>query len=268
MNFLEFRVLKNIDQVISTIGRRFLFLGFLLLFACNTENAPDCFQNAGDLVRVEVSLPSFSTITVFERVALVLQEGPEQRVEIETGEFLLNEVSAQVEGDRLLVRNDNNCNLFRDFELTTIYVTTPNITEIRSSTGLPITSNGTLGFPSIRLLSESFASDETDTTSGSFDLQVAAQEISITTNGIAFFQLQGTVNDLNITIAAGDSRLALENLTAQNVVLNHRGTNDILVNPQEALQGVLRGNGNVISFNRPPIVDVEEIFNGRLIFME
>ena len=265
---MEFRVLKNIDLIIPSIGGRSFFLGFLLLLSCNTENAPDCFQNAGDLVRVEVSLPSFTTITVFERVALVLREGPEQTVEIETGEFLLNEVSAQVEGNRLLLRNDNNCNLFRDFELTTIYVTAPNITEIRSSTGLPITSEGTLGFPSLQLLSESFASDETDTTSGSFDLQVAAQDIAITTNGIAFFQLGGTTDNLNITIAAGDSRMALENLTTQNVRLNHRGSNDILVNPQEVLQGVIRGNGNVISFNRPPIIDVEEIFNGKLIFRD
>ena len=250
------------------MGKYLLMLAVFFIFSCNNENAPDCLQNAGDLVRVEVSLPSFTSITVFERVALVLREGPEQRVEIETGEFLLNEVSAEVEGDRLLVRNENNCNLFRDFELTTIYVTAPNITEIRSSTGLPISSDGTLGFPSLRLLSESFSSDETDTTSGSFNLQVATQDVSITTNGVAFFELRGTTENLNITIAAGDSRLALEDLTAQNVSFNHRGSNDILVNPQQSLEGVIRGNGNVISFNRPPVVEVEEIFNGRLIFRD
>lgn len=243
-----------------------MLFSVLLAFSCNSENAPDCLQNAGDLVRVELSLPSFTTITVFERVALVLREGPEQRVEIETGEFLLNEVSAEVEGDRLLVRNDNNCNLFRDFGLTTIYVTSPNISEIRSSTGLPISSDGTLGFPNLRLLSESFSSDETDTTSGSFDLQVDSQNITIISNGIAFFEVGGVTENLNINITAGDSRLALEDLTAQRVSLNHRGSNDLLINPQQSLEGVIRGNGNVVSFTRPPDVDVQELFNGRLIF--
>jgi len=259
---------KNRNVVLSVVGKSIILVCVVFVFSCNTENAPDCFQNAGDLVRVEVQLPPFTTITVFERVALVLREGPEQRVEIETGEFLLNEVTAEVEGNRLVVRNENNCNLFRDFELTTIYVTSPNITEIRSSTGLPISSDGVLNYPSLRLLSESFTSDETDTTSGSFDLQVNTQNVTIATNGIAFFTLSGATENLGITVAAGDSRIELERLVAQQVNLNHRGSNDILINPQESLRGVIRGNGNVISFNRPSEIEVEELFNGRLIFRD
>ncbi|CAN0601451.1 unnamed protein product, partial [Ectocarpus sp. 12 AP-2014] len=72
--------------------------------------------------------------------------------------------------------------------------------------------------------------------------------------------------DFNITIAAGDSRIEAENLVADNVVLNHRGTNDILTNPQVVVRGVIRGNGDVICFNRPETIEVEEIFNGRLLF--
>ena len=37
-------------------------LCLVLLLSCNAENAPDCFQNAGDLQRVEVQLPGFSDI--------------------------------------------------------------------------------------------------------------------------------------------------------------------------------------------------------------
>ncbi len=240
----------------------------ILLFSCNTENAPDCLQNSGDLVRVEVSLPEFDKITVFEKVALVLKQGTEQKVEIETGEFLLEEVSARVEGDRLIVRNDNGCNLFREYGLTTVYVTAPNITEIRSSTGLLISSDGTLSYPNLNLLSESFLNPETETTDGSFDLDLNATNVSVVVNGIAYFKLSGTAENLNLNIAAGDSRIEAENLVTQNVNVNHRGTNDMLVNPQLALRGIIRGTGDVISFNRPATVAVEEIFNGRLVFRE
>lgn len=246
-----------------------LFLSLIiLLFSCNTENAPDCLQNSGDLVRVEVSLPGFDKITVFEKVALVLKQGTEQKVEIETGEFLLDEVSARVEGDRLIVRNDNGCNLFREYGLTTVYVTAPNITEIRSSTGLLISSDGTLSYPNLNLFSESFLNPETETTDGSFDLDLNATSVSVVVNGIAYFKLSGTAENLNLNIAAGDSRIEAENLVAQNVNVNHRGTNDMLVNPQLALRGIIRGTGDVISFNRPATVAVEEIFNGRLVFRE
>ena len=246
----------------------YVFISIVVMFSCNGENVPDCFRNAGDLVRVEVEVSNFSTITVFENLNLVLRQGAEQRVEIESGEFLINDITAEVEDGRLIVRNENGCNFFRDLDISTIYVTSPNITEIRSSTGLLISSDGVLNYPNLQLISESFINTESETTDGTFDLDVNSENISITVNGIAFFKLSGATNNLNIGIAAGDSRIESEELVAQNVVINHRGTNTIFVNPQQSLTGVIRGTGDVISINRPGIVDVDEIFNGRLIFRE
>ncbi|WP_425234284.1 head GIN domain-containing protein [Ulvibacterium sp.] len=234
--------------------------------ACNSENVPDCLQNAGDIIREEVMLPNFSKITVFENVNVVVKQGDTQKVEIETGEFLREEVTATLEGDRLLLRNENGCNFFREYGLTTVYVTSPNISEIRSSTGFPIRSDGILAYPSLTLLSESFVNPETETTDGEFDLEVDSENVSVAANGIAYFRLRGAVQNLNLNIAAGDSRIEAENLMAENITLNHRGSNDMLINPQLSLTGVIRGTGDVISFNRPAEVAVEEIFNGRLIF--
>ncbi len=241
---------------------------FLVSFfsSCNSENAPDCLQNEGELIRQEIVVASFDKITVFEKVALVIKEGPVQKVEIETGKFLLNEVSAEVEGDRLILRNDNGCNLFRDYGITTVYVTSPNITEIRSSTGLLISSDGVLAYPNLSLVSESFNNPEAETTDGSFELDLATESVSIVVNGIAYFKLSGITTNFNVVIAAGDSRIEAEELIAENVELNHRGTNDILTNPQLSVRGIIRGTGDVICFFRPPTVDVEEIFNGRLLF--
>lgn len=240
----------------------------IMLLSCNGENTPDCFQNAGDMVRVEVEVSSFTNITVFENLNLVLKQGNEQRVEIETGEFLLNEVTAATEDGRLILRNENSCNYVRDYGLTTIYITSPNIQEIRSSTGLLISSDGILNYPNLSLFSESFNNPETETTDGSFDLELASETVSIVVNGIAYFKLSGNTVNFNVTIAAGDSRIEAEDLSSQNVNLNHRGSNDIFVNPQERISGVIRGYGDVISFNRPPEVEVEEIFEGQLIFRE
>lgn len=244
-----------------------LFL-VLILNSCNGDNVPDCFQNAGDLVRKTVDVPEFSKITVFENLQMVLMDGAEQKVEIETGEYLFNDVSAVVEDGRLIVRNENSCNYVRDYGLTTIYVTSPNISEIRSSTGLPISSDGILNYPNLSLIAESFNNPETETTDGSFDLEVNASNVSIVVNGIAYFKLRGNTNNFNVTVAAGDSRIEAENLVSQNVDLNHRGSNDVYVNPQQRIRGVIRGTGDVISINRPPEIEVEELYNGRLIFQD
>jgi len=262
--------LRRLNKTAILIYRQIQYVALLCIacffHSCNSENAPDCLQNEGELMRQEVPLPSFDKITVFEKVALVLKEGPVQKVEIETGEFLINEVSATVDGDRLILRNENGCNLFRDYGITTVYVTSPNITEIRSSTGLFIGSDGVLAYSNLSLISESFINPETKTTDGSFELNLATESVAIVVNGIAYFKLSGTTTNFNVTIAAGDSRIEAENLMADNVVLNHRGTNDILANPQVSIRGVIRGTGDVICFNRPPTVEVEEIFNGRLLF--
>lgn len=240
----------------------------VLLAGCNGDNVPDCFQNAGELVEEIVVVATFDKITVFENLQLVVKQGPVQEVRIETGEFLLDEVTAEVIEDRLVLRNTNNCNLFRDYGITKVVVTSPNITEIRSSTGWPVVSEGVLGFPELLLLTESFNNPESETTDGSFDMEVATQTLSIVANGIAYFQIRGTTENFTTTIAAGDSRVEAENLLAQNVTLNHRGSNDILVNPQQSLRGVIRGTGDVVSVNRPAIVDVEVLFKGQLIFTD
>lgn len=239
-----------------------------LFMACNGDNVPDCFQNAGDLVRQEIEVSAFTKITVQENVQVILKQGDETRVEVETGAFLINEVEASVVDGRLLLRDTNDCNFVRDFGLTKIFVTAPIITEIRSSTGFPIRSEGVLHYPNLALLSESFTDPEADVTNGEFILDLETENLSIVSNGLSFFQLRGSTVNFVITFAAGDARLKAPQLVAQHITLNHRGTNDMLINPQQSLQGVIRATGDVVSFTRPPLVAVEELFKGKLIFKE
>lgn len=254
-------------SVTSSAVERFLVLILsMYLFSCNNENASDCFQSSGDIVKEVVVVADFNKIIVFENIRLVIKQGDIQNVTIETGEFLRNDVSAVVEGNRLVLRNENSCNYVRDYGLTTVYVTSPNISEIRSSSGLEIISDGVLEYATITLLSESFNNPEAATTDGSFNLELESENVSITANGIAYFKLRGSTTKYNINIAAGDSRVESSGLVAQNVNVSHRGSNDVFVNPQLSLKGTLRGTGDLISVNTPAIVEVEEIFNGKLIF--
>ena len=255
---------RSRDLVVLT----FLLLMIISFQSCNSENAPDCFQDTGEITREVVSVADFDKITVFENVTLVIQQGSTQKVEIETGEYLRNEVQAIVENGRLVLTDTNDCNYVREYGTTIVYVTTPNLSEIRSSTGFPIKSDGVLSFNSLSLLSESFSVPEAETTDGSFDLELDVNSLGITVNGIAYFKIKGQAINFNLNIAAGDSRIEASELVAQNVNLNHRGSNDVLINPQIRLTGVLRGTGDVLSYNRPTEVSVEELYNGRLIFVE
>ena len=237
----------------------------LFLLSCNTENAPDCFQTEGTITRKAITVPTFTKITVFEKLNLVLKEGPIQVVEVESGENLLNEITAEVIDDTLILRNENGCNIFRDYGISTVYITSPNVSVIRSSTGGLIKSDGVLTYANINLIAESFNNPEAETTDGTFDISVDNSNVFIIANGIAYFKINGETNNLSVNLAAGDSRVEAQDLIAANVNINHRATNDILVNPENQITGVIRSYGNVIAFNRPQTIDVEELFEGRLI---
>ncbi len=240
----------------------------LILNGCRWEGAPDCFQGAGPQVSREISVGSFDKITVFENVRLVLRSGSQQRVELSAPDNLLNDISAVVDQGRLILRNENNCNFFRDYGLVVFTITSPNLTEVRSFTGWTISSEGTLNWDRLNLISESFVVSDSETTVGSFDLSLDTDRIRIVVNGGSYFQLEGRSGFLYVNVAAGNSRIESLNLTVDSVEVLHRGSQDVLVNPQLKIKGRISGYGDVISATRPPLVEVEETFNGRLRFLQ
>lgn len=237
----------------------------IFMLACNGDKIPNCFQNSGDIITKEIQLQDFSRITVYERIELILIDGPEYKVVLETGEYLENDISAKVEGDRLVLRNENACNITRDYGITKFFVTAPNLVEIRNSSGLTVSNQGVLTYPELNLISEDFEEEDSYHTDGHFRLNINSQRLSIVVNNISHTFLRGEVDNLSINTFSGDARFECENLLAKNVQINHRGTNDIIVHPIESIRGQLRSTGDLILVNTPPIIEVDEIYTGKVI---
>lgn len=235
-------------------------------FSCDSENALDCFQRTGEVVSKKVEVPDFTRIIVNPNVALILKVGTPTSVTLETGKNLLDEVSAIVEGDRLMLSDTNGCNVVRGFNQTKVYVTAPDVTEIRSVTQFDISSDGVLTYPSLSLISEDFSEDTGGNTNGTFHLQVNAESVSIVGNNIASFFIEGTTTSLDVNFASGTGRFEGAGLIAENVTIFHRGANKMIVNPQQSITGEIRSTGDVISVTKPPTVKVEAFFTGKLVF--
>ncbi|PHS09176.1 MAG: hypothetical protein COA88_05095 [Kordia sp.] len=241
-----------------------IFIGVLLL-SCDKENANDCFQKTGAIISQEITVANFTKIKVNRDVELILKEGAVQKVVLETGGNLLNDVSAVVNGDQLVLTDNNICNYIRDYNVTKIYVTSPNITEIISSTQFQISSDGILNYTAIDILSEDYH-DSSIIAVGVINLALNSQAVRVVGNNLTSFNLNGITETLNVSFAAGDGVFNGENLIANEVTVFHRGTNNIIVNPQNELKGKLVSTGNLISVNQPPIVNVEVLYTGSLIF--
>jgi len=233
---------------------------------CDSEDAGDCFQKSGEIVQQEIEVPDFSEIMVYDKIKLFIEQGAEQKVIIESGENLMNEITAEVEEGLLVLKNENACNLVRDYGITKIYVTTPNLEYLRHAGNLPLESVGTLKFENLWLVSENQALDPEIYTNGDFILDLEVENLRITNDNYSHFFLTGSVENFDGFFAAGDGRLEARDLVVQNYDLFHRGTNKLIINPQQSLKADIYSYGDIISINRPPQVNVTEHFRGKLIF--
>ncbi|RAV29875.1 DUF2807 domain-containing protein [Sinomicrobium soli] len=243
-----------------------LYLVVLWLLSCNSEGSNDCVKLAGDVVSREAGVTSFSAITVGEGVRMVIREDEEFSVVVETGKNLLDDIGVEVREGRLLLSNRATCNFFREYDNTVVYVSAPDITEIRSSTQFDIRSEGILTYPSLRIVSEDFGTDYNNT--GDFYLHLENSSISILFNNLSNCYLEGSTEKLDIYLAAGNSRVEAADLPADEVSFYHRSSNDIIVNPVRSLEGDIYSTGNVIAVNRPEQTEVHAHYRGELLFGE
>ncbi|MFV8837798.1 head GIN domain-containing protein [Salinimicrobium soli] len=255
--------MRGLSEVILSSS---LLLLCFLFSSCDTENAPECFQASGEIIQKEVALSTFEEIIVYDRINLFIEQGDTQKVVIETGKNLMSDITAEVKDNRLYLKNDNSCNFFRDYNLTNVYVTIPNLTWLQNAGNTIIESVGELHFPNIWLRSLNQEEVKGVYTNGDFKLNLISENIRITGDDFSNFFLSGKTDNLNIFIAAGDGRVEAGELIAETVELQHRGTNKVIVNPQQVLKGEIRSTGDVISINRPPVVQVESFYTGKLYF--
>ena len=243
----------------------FVCLVFLLL-SCDSETGWDCVQAAGSKVSKEYLVSDFTKIRIEDDVTLYLKQGDSTKIILETGENLLSDISVSVEDGTLVVKDHNNCNLVRDYGITKVFVTTPNITEIRNSSAYDVIGEGVLQFPRLTLVSNSSVGPETIRKGGDFYLNIICEEFRVNANGQSTFYITGTAEKANLSFADEMPRFEGENFTINELTVFQRSANKMIVNPQQSIIGKIVATGDIISYNRPQLVDVKELFTGRLLF--
>ena len=243
--------------------KQFTIIFLLLFLSCDKENSNDCLQASGEIIQKEIIVENFDKILVNKRVELIISEGP-QKVIIETGENLISDVLVEVIDGELILSNYNSCNFFREYNLTKIHVTSPNLTTIRNASEHKVSSKGIITYPSIYLISVGEKRERLAV--GDWHLNINNSKVRIWGNGISNFYLTGKTDNLNISFSDGDTRFEGQTFEAKHIYVRQVSSNDILINPLESLTGSIHSVGDVISFNKPLIVDVDVQSDGKLIF--
>ena len=124
-----------------------------MVLATSCGISEDCFKGNGNQVIQLFPLENFTKIKVYDGVELVIKEGTNYEVKVITSDNILDNLEVKLEGNMLVVKDNSTCNIARDYGLTTVYVTAPNITEIHSKTDQDIRSDGVLNYSDLKLIS-------------------------------------------------------------------------------------------------------------------
>jgi hypothetical protein len=247
---------------------RYLYFCAVLVavLGCDSENSSDCFQAAGSIIQITVPTEAFTQIQIEGEVTLIVEQGPIQEVKIESGENLLNDVEVVVAGEILIIKDTNSCNFVRDYGITVATVITPDLKKILNASSYDVIGRGRLVFPELILQSNTSVVVESPRKGGDFYMNLACEELSVFANGQSVFFLSGDVNLGLFRFDDENPRLEGRHLRVNKLNVFSRSANKMIVNPLQEIRGEILGTGDIISVNRPPLVDVQELFTGKLIF--
>ncbi len=239
----------------------FVLLSILIL-SCNSENGPDCFKSQGDLETQEISVGEFSKINISVGVELIIKQSEQQTVKLTMGKNLINDIKFEVVDGELKITNENGCEMLRNYHSAKVYVTTPVLEKIYSSSQYSIKSDGVLTFPELTLESGIIE----DTPASLFEMQIENEVLKVNDNISSVFKISGTSERLEIKFWGSNGRFEGENFRVDEVNVNHRSTNDIIVYPVNSVSGVIRSTGNLVLKNVPPIIEVEQLYTGHIVY--
>lgn len=242
-----------------------LFLSSIVFFSC--EKPSDCIESSGNIVTKDILVNDFKRIKVYRGIEVIISQGLDYKVQIVAGENFIDNIEVNQNGDQLIFKDQTSCNWVRDYGQTKILITTPTLEEVYSKSDRNISSNGVLTFPSLSFISlDKDADGESGAGTGDFILNIDNLNLTIANNNVSRFYLTGKTNYANFNFYFGDGRIEASNFNAQNIYVYHRGSNDMILKPIQSLSGIINSTGNIILKNNPPIIEVEELYQGRVIY--
>jgi hypothetical protein len=230
----------------------------LCVVSCNKENAPDCFQSAGEYTTIERGLDSFVTVELNDYIQYELCEATFFGVVITAPRNLIPDIETEVKDGRLIIHNRNTCNFVRSFKKKiTIRICAPSFTDVQNfSTGDIRTVNA--------MRSSKFLMENRDA-AGVHQLEMDADTVIINNHtGVCDVVLQGRTQVVAL-FNQGLGTLDARAVTASKAFVNNSSVNKVFVNSTDYLFTVINSSGSVYYSGSPSLIDLEIQGQGQLL---
>lgn len=248
------------------ITRRFIAVGavfaLLLIFnSCNKENAPDCFQKAGEHKLISREVDEWNSIELRDYLQIELVDSSAQFIELEGPDNLLSDIETSVKEGKLLIKNNNTCNFVRSFKHRIIVrIFAPAFPDIQNYGTGDITSVNTIEATIFKI-------DNRDA-AGQISISVDVDTLTIATHtGVCDVNIGGNSQIANI-FNQGLGKIDARTLSNTDAFVNNSSINDVFVNCNGYFYGHITYSGNIYYSGTPNYIESNILGNGRILKLE
>ncbi len=239
------------------------FIGMIfMVMGCQKDKGLDCFKSTGKIVIEERSVGIVNVIELHDNINLILTHDTfKTRLAVEAGENLLYKITTGVDSNKLILRNNNNCNWVRSFDTpVNVYLTAPRIdTIIYRASGDISTTNA--------LVNDTLQVDIWEG-SGSINMNVnVAKSRFYIHTGTVDLTVHGS-SQVNFISSLGYGPVNCLGLETKFTYMRTASPNDCYVNTSVELAVEIENIGNIYYKGAPPTVRGVVTGDGKLIKLD
>lgn len=173
-----------------------IFLVLLLLFSCKKQEDQTCIKSIGAIDSKEIQLDAFSHVYMGPHLKYKLIQDQTNKVVINGGGNLLNEIDVRVENQKLVIENANKCAFLRPYdEVVEVEIHFVDIVNIEFEGTNEVVCADTLQLSDLTVLIRDGA--------GAFNLKLNANSLNLLiSHGWGNYNVSGNVNFANFQISS------------------------------------------------------------------
>jgi hypothetical protein len=232
-------------------------LALSLFVSCNREDAPDCFQRAGEMKIVQRDLDDFTSIELNDYIQYELIDTTYYGVIIKAPGNLISDIETNVAEKKLSILNSNKCNFVRSYKnKITIRICAPDFRDIQNYATGNVTS--------VNVLSGNRFSLENHSAAGVQRITVQADTVNLASHtGVSDAILQGDC-DVVYLFNQGVGKMDARALVSNYAFVNNSSLNDVYVFSQNYLYGYIQFSGNIYYGGNPEGIDRQIVGDGEV----
>jgi hypothetical protein len=219
----------------------------------------DCLKSYGEIVTDVRNVSAFTILDVYDKIDVYYTQDTTSNsysVKVVTGKHLLSNVSTEVSGGVLQIKNNNKCNFVRgSHNDVTVYITAPYIENfIQDGVGVIYSAN------TMKQDSVNYSINN----SGDIHLNVNVQSIKGSIYGVGDIYLTGNAQNHNVN-ATGECFVNAQNLQTSYSFINYTSTGQANLNVTGQLDAIINYQGNIYYSGNPSVIHKLGTGSGKVI---